>query len=329
MKMEPPLSDLNSSVNGIRVSFESLLCRSNIYDPLIDGAEKYNVIKPCNGSGVNVIDCQHEQRQAFVDDVGSLDMNTKQLVQLTPEFPANVQVIPRDIFALPASTVADTIVGINIKDILSTHARLDSCGNYHIPRGLDINSDALNEPIFQGKQVVLFSSAIDSLIEHLWYRRDALKLFDKIASMDFYAVTGMNFSVFLGECPFAHALNINKTLAYCEALDRRGVSTIPNVYAVNEPQRQRWTAYLNTRPNVQCVVMNSQLQRNKQSVDVDNATLYYLLEHTAVSIMLQGRRARLPADLARGGRIHLASSGSLKRDAIINATQVVSAHLVI
>ncbi len=206
-----------------------------------------------------------------------------------------------------------------------------------------IDTSALSAPIFQDKQVVLFAGGIDALIEHLWFKRHHLRLFDKIAAMNFYAVTGLNFSLFLGECPFGQALNINKSLVFCQELDRRGVCTLPNIYATNDAQRKRWASFLAQRPAIQQVAMNSQLQRTKASIAVDDANIRYLLERTVVNILIQGRRVALPTDLQNNPRLQLASSGALKKEAIVGnqlsryleqqvtpaTTQTIRKHIVL
>ena len=96
----------------------------------------------------------------------------------------------------------------------------------------------------------------------MWWNREAAGFFETISGMGFLAVTGMNFSIFSGECPFSHALNTKKCLSYSEELNRLGVWTIPHVYAINEPQRERWTEWLIARPHVRLVTINTQLQRS-------------------------------------------------------------------
>jgi hypothetical protein len=298
-----------------QMSFEALRCKADDYSPFVQSSEKYTVTKPCLGDGINIIDCHHPLREVFIKDAGGLDMATKTLRRPATSMPSYIQVVPRELFSRPATLITNKIVGVSLKDIFNKQLKLRN-GFYQVPKNLDINQAVLSNPIFKGKKVVLLSGGIDALLEHLWWRRHEINLFDKIADMGFYAVSGINFSVFKGECPLAHAININKSLVYCQELDRRGVSTIPHVYAVNDDQRQRWAIFLNDRPNIKLVALNAQLQRSQVSAAVDAQTIRYLLEHTSVNVILQGRRRILPQDLSGSDRISIASYGQLKTLAI-------------
>lgn len=315
--MRPLISNSSNPVEETpqQTSFEALLCRADDFSPFIQISEKYTVLKPCLGGGINIIDCRHPLRDTFIEDAGGLDMSTKTLRRSVTGMPPYIQVVPRELFSRPATLITDRIVGISLKDIFNKQLKLRN-GFYQVPKDLDINRAVLGNPIFKGKKVVLLSGGIDALLEHLWWRRHEINLFDKIADMGFYAVTGINFSVFKGECPLAHAININKSLVYCQELDRRGVSMVPHVYAVNDDQRQRWATFLNGRPIIKLVALNAQLQRSQSSAAVDTQTIRYLLAHTSVNVILQGRRRILPEDLFNSDRIHLASYGQLKTLAI-------------
>lgn len=326
--MEEAKSDSSkSSKPSKQVSMEALLCESDNFAPWINVSEKYDVASPCDGKGMDIVDCKHPEKQRFIDDCGSLDMSTKTIAQKTPIIAEEVPVVPREFFQQPPQTIPQQVVGINLKDIL--HGRVvKEAGFYHPPRqGIEVNDHALEAPIFEGKNVVLFCGGIDTLIEHLWFRREVISLYDKIAGMGFYAVTGMNFSLFHGECPFGHALNINKTLLFCHELDKRGVRVIPNIYAINDAQRQKWADHINANPSVGQIMINQQLQRNASSVANEDNNIRFLLEHTDVNILLQGRRYPLPPDLLNHLRIQHATSGSLKRAVMtgrVRSTELVT-----
>jgi hypothetical protein len=187
----------------------------------------------------------------------------------------------------------------------------------------------LAAPIFKGKRVILFSTGQDVMIETLWWERHDTKLFDVLVGMGFYAITAMNFSLFEGECPFAHALNIKKSLRYAEEVDQRGIWSIPHVYARNVHQRERWSVWLNGNSGVRYVTINSQLQRCRDAdMSVVFDTARYLLEHTEVTILFQGSVRGMPRDVRRhvGKRVLVASSAPCKK-ALIRKDKSAKEHI--
>ncbi|HEY4474012.1 MAG TPA: hypothetical protein VI957_02530 [Candidatus Paceibacterota bacterium] len=267
---------------------------------------------------MNVITCKDPEIEIFLDDVGGLSMGDVAFSDKAGLLAPVIPVIPRGMFSLPSSTVPYEVVGITINDTLTKRVKL-KCGYYHVPEGSTVDPTILKAPILEGKRVILFSTGQDVLIETLWWERHDTYLFDVLAGMGFYAITGMNFSLFEGECPFAHALNIQKCLRYSEEIDRRGIWSIPHVYARNLYQRERWKNLLNENKGVGLVTINSQLQRSRvgdMSVVFDTAR--FLLEHTRVTIMFQGSVRGMPQDLRLhiGTRIYAATSAPCKKAVI-------------
>jgi hypothetical protein len=302
--------------NRNQQSIYSLLCNSDDFSPDIDKDEKNQVTVACDGSGINIIDCQHNNKDVFIADVDGLNMLSKPLGLRTSRDIGDIRILPPELFRRPASMISDKVVGIALKDIFTKKVWLDENGFYRIPKNIQINKEVLNMPVFQGKDVVLFSTGHDVLIETLWWDRYEIDLISGIASMGFYAVTGMNFSLFLGECPFAQALNINKSLCYCNLLERKGVYVIPHVYAVNDFQRKRWINYISINKNIKYITINTQLQRDKYSMIEVAITLESILNKTDVDVILHGRHKRLPNHLTSNPRVHIANSGTLKKSAI-------------
>lgn len=315
-------------------SWFSLACAAAQFAPHVHPDEIQAVRHSCVGRRRrNVVTCDDEYRDEFIDEVGGLDMSTVYLQGRPFPLGTFIPVVPRGMFSHAAHEIPYPVVGIMLNDILTKKVS-SRHGYYYLPEDTQINTGVLLNPVFAGKQVILLSCGQDVLIETLWWKRHSLELFEKIARMRFLAVTGMNFSIFSGECPFSHALNTKKCLCYCEELDRLGVWTIPHVYAINQLQRDRWTAWLNARPNIKLITINTQLQRNRRR-DVHEVflTVEHLLANTGVSILLHGRGAGLPSDVKKhyADRLHFAASGPLK-NAIIrkdkSAADYISAFVV-
>src|SRR5205085_2644718 len=120
-----------------------------------------------------------------------------------------IPIVPRGMFKCPGREIPSETVGIVLNDILTLKTSY-KCERLQISERSKLNETVLSNRAFQRKRVILFSTGPDILIEKLWWERDEKNIFKTIAGMGFAAVTGMNFSVFNGECPFAHALNIKK-----------------------------------------------------------------------------------------------------------------------
>lgn len=265
-----------------------------------------------------MVTCSDEGVEADLADVGGLDFEDVDILTQTLSLDPFVPIIPRGLFGLSSDDISATVVGVVLNDVLTKKGR-SRHGQYYLPQDTRIDTDLLQNPVFQGKEVILFSCGQDIIIETLWWDRDGLNLFRDMARVGFLAVTGMNFSLFVGECPFGHALNMKKSLCYCRELASVGAQTIPHMYALNDHQRERWQSWLVARPHIGLVTINTQLQRgSRRDMDEVVKTARYLLENTEVSILLQGRGTGLPKDLLRryAGRLHVAASGPLKRAAI-------------
>ena len=207
-------------------------------------------------------------------------------------------------------------MGLRIGDIITPQPRKNSAGILTTSDNIRIDLSALKSPVFQGKKVVLFATGIDVVIEKLWYRRFAINLFEAIASGGFYAVTGMNFSLFLYECPLGHLINLNKSLIFCEELSELGVPIIPHIYAITDTHREMWVNWLKRHPNIQTVLINTQMQRDRISMYEVELTVKALLKNTAVSIILNGRGlVNPPHDI--NPRVIVTNQANLKKKSIV------------
>lgn len=308
-------SSLNNADQASLLS--NLYCDADLVSDLIAPDEKVLVRERCSGSGINVIDCHCMDLDVYINDVGGLDLATKVLTTSSPRITADVTVVPREWFDHSPESIEGDIVGIRLGDILSEQPRR-KWGTLRLSDDVHIDLAALAKPVFQGKRIILFGSDTDVVIEALWWRRNAIRLFDTIASGHFYAVTGMNFSLFMHECPLAQLININKSLLFCSELSKLGIPVVPHVYAVNDHQRSSWVDFLNQHTNIRTVVINTQLQRDKYSMREVEMTVTELLVKTGVSIMLNGRRPEwYAAHPENGRRVFIANQQGLKRRAII------------
>lgn len=296
-------------------SLFSLTCDSGMFSPHIHPEEAGAVKSECtNNKRRNTIACKDENIEEDISEVDSLDMNTIHLNGIHLASEEKIPVIPRRFFVLPPEIVKQNVVAITLDDVFITKPLWCRDGRYRINRNLEINKHVLTRPVFYGKRVMLLFSGRDVLLEHLWWDREDFGLFDKLAEIGFYAITTPNFSVFAGECPVGHSLNIKKGLLCATELENRGVPTVPHIYAINEHQLSRWVIWLKNNPGVKTVTMNCQLQRRSNvGRDIVIRALQHLLKNTDTNIILHGSDNRILKKLhLYKTRIHTASSGVFK-----------------
>ena len=309
------MPDLSKSEgSGDQLTLFSGMCESGTFSPYIHPDEAIDVVLPCSGRGrLHIVTCKDDTKNEDVADVGGLDMMNIKLRISGKALPNIIPIIPRGMFKCPGREISSKTVGIVLNDIFTKKLSY-KCGYLRIPEGSKLNQNVLMNQAFEGKRVILFSTGPDILIETLWWERHQKNIFSIIAEMGFAAVTGMNFSVINGECPFGHALNIKKSLCYCEEFDKLGIWTIPHIYAINNHQRDRWKNWLLANPAVRMVTINSQLQRKQQRGMNDVfKTTQLLLESTSVEIIIHGSGKGLTGLKDEfENRLHFAASGPLK-----------------
>ena len=296
--------------------FGTSLCDADNFTPLIKPSDKGLIINRCPGNYINMVDCHCKDIHLFIDEVHGLNFENKTRQGPSPLIESMGPVIPKEWFNRDPSTIGHEIVGLRIGDIITPRPRKNSAGILTISNNIRIDLSALKFPVFQGKRVVLFATGIDVVIEKLWYKRFAINLFEAIASGGFYAVTGMNFSLFLYECPLGHLINLNKSLIFCEELSKLGVPVIPHIYAITDTHREMWVNWLKRHPNIQTVLINTQMQRDRISMYEVELTVKALLKNTAVSIILNGRSlVSPPHDI--NPRVIVTNQANLKKKAIV------------
>ena len=295
------------------------MCDADQFSGFIKQEDKGLVRTQCPGNYLNMVDCHCEDIQLFIEEVHGLDFGSKRVVGSPPLISDSIPVIPKDWFNRAPETIPSNIVGIRLGDILSPKPYRNSAKTLLLSDDVRVDLSALKHPVFQGKKVVLFATGIDVLIEKVWYRRFAMDLFRAIADGNFYAVTGMNFSLFLHECPLGHLINLNKSLVFCEELSKLGVPVIPHIYAITDTQREMWVKWLNDHPNIRTVLINTQMQRDKASMREVELTVIELLKNTNVNVILNGRQPSQPA-WRRDRRVVIAGQFGLQERAVIENT---------
>ena len=300
--------------------FFASYCNADLKMPLINNEEKLHVRQRCPGDGANIIDCRHPERELFIKDANGLDLANKKIAVSKPILiKENIPIIPPGCFGIEPGRIKSKIVGIRLYDILSQKPCLKE-GYYTVSDNPQLDFRVLGYRVFKGKQIILVCTGIDRLIENLWWRRDQpnLSLFNKIAAAGFYAVTGMNFSSFIGECPLGQLINMNKSTYFCQELAKRGVAVLPHVYAINYNQRHKYILFLNNNPSIKTVALNTQMQKNRYSRNITHLLIKELIDKTSVNILLIGYGISMDLDRTR---IFQAKQSDLKTASIIDKYQ--------
>ena len=263
--------------------------RRGDFEPFVSRLEsRFNTTDCRNDLGVNIITCSHPYKEEFVDEVGGLALDTK-LHTILPEIPHYIPIIDYRGRVLPALPDEYPVVGVILSDILQGGSLLKA-GMYREQR-FEIRENILKNPAFTGKKVILFLTGTDTLIEHVWRYREPKQFFASLAKMGFWAVSGFNFSVFEGECPFSQALNQKRSLASSLLSEQHGLQAIPHVYALTDHHIERWCKWFQDNPHITTFTTNAQMQKSdKDAAKLIHATSQILASHPHLKVMLQGFR---------------------------------------
>ena len=256
--------------------------------PYIKPAEASSVLNKCdNKFRQNIITCKDEFLEAFINEVNGLEFNVNILNQ-SINLPLYIPIF--DFKTIRNVSIPKSIkcIGISLKDIIKSGFYYKA-GRIHEYPNISYRESLLKQPNLKDKKVILFLCGEDTIIEGVWHKRNKSKLFETLREMEFYAITGFNFSVFGDECALAQNLNLKRSLYSSYLLEQSGINTIPHVYALNKYQINRWIDWFRKNPTVKCFTINCQFQRSKKSVEyLLNMINSILFELTYLHVILQG-----------------------------------------
>ena len=230
------------------------------FEPHIRAIEANGIRVPCESDSENIISCKNPDRTVFLDEVNGLDFAPVRILQRQVELPSLVPIIDRTLFGVPGKKIKSGTVGISMEDVFSSAPKRRN--GEIVQSRLVLRKDVLTRPVFENKNVVLFCTGRDKTIETLWQEFRSLDFAGTLGKMGFTAVTGINFSVFFGECPFAHALNLKKSLESARLFYEAGIEVIPHIYFAHQFHLDRWIAWLKSNPTVTTVAVNCQFRSN-------------------------------------------------------------------
>lgn len=256
--------------------------------PNIEIEEAVSVIHHCkNEFRKNIITCKDTLINEFLEEVDGLEFNITLNSRLSclPSYIPIVDYNTQDISNIPEEF---PFIGISLWDILSSGI-IKKAGALHEDKNICFHNDILSSESFRNKKVILFLTGADTMIEWIWWNRVDCNLFKKLYDMGFWAVTGFNFSVIGGECPFAQAINLKRSLFSAYLIEQNGLIAIPHVYALTKHHVNRWVNWFKINPNIHCFSLNCQLQKTEYDINqVVEAVKSILQKIEDLHVILQG-----------------------------------------
>ncbi len=256
--------------------------------PDINPHESDTVSSSCkNDLRQNIITCKDKYLEAFVNEVEGLKFNVR-LINQKIKLPSYIPILDYKTVLTARLPKSIKYVGVSLKDIIKS-GFFSKAGRIHEHPNISYRSSLLEHKNLKDKKVILFLYGEDTLIEGVWYKRNKSKLFETLKQMNFYAITGINFSVFGDECALSQNLNLKRSLYSSYLLEHSSINTIPHVYALNQYQINRWIQWFKKNPKVIYFTINCQFQKSQESIENVIETVGYILsELTYLHVILQG-----------------------------------------
>lgn len=305
----------DSSEKPTNKSLFADLCEVSLgkYLPHIHPIEATTVLFTCqNDYRQNIITCKDEFTDAFINEVAGLGFNISLLKQ-NIHLPQYIPILDYRTIRTVRLPKSMKYVGISLGDLIKSGFQ-HKAGRIHEYPNITYKSSLLEHENLKGKKVILFLCGEDTIIEGVWYQREKSKLFEILKQMNFYAITGINFSVFGDECALAQNLNLKRSLYSTYLLEQNNIKCIPHVYALNIYQINRWIKWFRDNPKIKYFTINCQFQKSKRSIDaVVEAIDSILSELTYLHVIMQGFRFNNIYKLKHiVNRIHFAEKKAIK-----------------
>ncbi len=270
-------------------------CKSHeLYPEHISEAEALLVQKPCKDTHINCITCATKDRAEFVAEANGLSLLTVSAQPtLDPEQLARfIPIAHGKVFGLDPATLPFTQVGVSLKDAFKGLPGIRS-GYLHW-YNLRMREDLLKQPIFTGKQPILFLSGRDLLIESIDQDEQEIGFYKKLSKMGFHMVSAFNFSQFFGECALDQNLNTKRSLESFRSLQEHGIMAVPHFYWANEFLSQKTLEWLLRETSVKLISINCQCFK-KMDYPIVEAGLRLLAEKTngRIHFLLEGPQRKL------------------------------------
>lgn len=258
------------------------------FSPFVNPLEAKGIMVSCyNPLRKNIITCQDQYKEEFLDEIDGLDLNLKLSTEIIgiPSYVPVLDVRSAKTGNIPANC---PIVAVTLWDIMKRSISLKA-GRYHEMDNISFRTDLLSKKNFKSRKVILLLTGSDTLIEWIWYNREECRLFETIKDMGIWAVGGFNFSLIDGECPFSHALNLKRSLFSAMLVERAGLLAIPHAYSLNNNQTSRWINWFKANPRVKLFTINCQLQKSECDINqVVTAVKDILGSIPHLNVLLQG-----------------------------------------
>ena len=287
--IEKNMPSLHRKFKGQTLFHETCRVADGSFLPHIAPEESQQVLMPCVPEVEGSITCRNPDLATYFREVDGLDFGTvigKPLLTTIPKF---IPILDRAAFGIPAAAISQEIVGVSLEDIFYSAPR-NFHGRIQVGSQLRIREDVLRSPVFKNKKVIIFNSGRDALIEKIWQDFHELDLPKKLSAMGVAVVTGINFSVFLGNCPVGQVFNMKKSLKSVDYFQEAGIESIPHIYFTRSQDLNKWIDWLRANPAVKMVAINCQFTRDTEVAEMAAEGIKFITENLGreISFLLEG-----------------------------------------
>lgn len=306
---------LSSDNDNPTININSLLCDADQLIPDLPLDFKSDTTRDCEDvHNEGVLSCKHRYCDEYHDEGKGFELTNKIVQGVSNTLPIYIPIPTQDVKYLPL-TLSSSHLGVRLND-LYPNARHKKHNVWGYQSGTTPDMKFTTSPVYSSAQKILFYSGPDFLIEGINRDKYNFPIYDQIKSAGITTSTTPDFSVNSNSCTYGQVVNTNRTLAVGEEMSHRGISAIPNVFAVHPYLLNMWIQFLKVNKlEVPVISINCQCQRRVPK-DMENLIWYIneLAIATGVHIILHGypiqNKEYLEAIKAVACQIHFADSGA-------------------
>lgn len=268
--METSTQDFYEDNNPPNLFGQMCEVSTGVFEPYIPRDKASLTTETCeNPLGFRMVTCKDPRRHLFEEEVGGLALDIPLPDTRHIRLPPYIPIFDSDTAFLSSFTLPGNIevVGLSLIDI-QKKGIVSKAGTLHEQDEVVINVSVPLGDAIKGKKVILLPHGEDTLIESFWWQRNDYKIFEYIKAMKFFLVSGMNFSIFRGECSFGQALNHKKSLLSAHLVSQENHPGIPHIYVLDSHDLKRWHDYFVANPQVRLATMNCQMQESNKDIDM-------------------------------------------------------------
>ena len=236
-----------------------------------------------------VLSCKHPYRDEYYEEGKGLDFQNKYVKGTNSSIPFYIPIPNRDVLKLPIS-LPHSVTGVRLKDVFP-NAVHSYQGSLHYTSASCPDTTLTQSPVYASSTQMLFYSGPDLLIEGINREKEEHSVYKVLQDLGISIATSPDFSVNEGSCTYGQMVNTNRSLAVAEEMNKYGMLSVPNVFAINSYLLKLWVEYLNVNTSIGIISINCQRQRkNPRDKEVLIGYILKILENVnrPIHIILHG-----------------------------------------